>query len=148
MGQLKSVLELDPNYAIAHIQLGQVYVQKRMYDVAIEEFQKSIALSEQNPDIVAQLGHAYALSGRRSEARTVLAKLFKLSKRAYVSPYMIACVYTGLEQQDRAFEMLEKGYQERDSHLVDVSLDPRLDPLRSDPRYTDLLRRVGLPERP
>jgi TolB-like protein/Tfp pilus assembly protein PilF len=148
MGQLKSVLELDPNYAIAHIQLGQVYVQKRMYDVAIEEFQKSLALSEQNPDIVAQLGHAYALSGRRSEARTVLAKLFKLSKRAYVSPYMIACVYTGLEQQDRAFEMLEKGYQERDSHLVDVSLDPRLDPLRSDPRYTDLRRRVGLPERP
>ncbi len=144
MDQLKSVLELDPNYAIAHIQLGQVYVQKRMYDVAIEEFQKSLALSEQNPDIVAQLGHAYALSGRRSEARRVLAELFKLSKRAYVSPYMIACVYTGLEQQDRAFEMLEKAYEERDSHLVDVSLDPRLDPLRSDPRYTDLLRRVGL----
>ena len=105
---------------------------------------RSLNLSAQNPDIVAHLGHAYAVGGRRDEARRVLNELFRLSKRTYVSPYVLAYIYAGLGDKDRAFEMVERAYQERDSHLVDVSLDPRLDLIRTDPRYADLLRRVGL----
>jgi TolB-like protein/DNA-binding winged helix-turn-helix (wHTH) protein/Tfp pilus assembly protein PilF len=144
ISQFKKMLELDPNYAMAHTYLGQAYVEKQMYDEAIEEFQKSVALSEQSPEIIANLGYAYARAGRRGEARKVLDELFKLSRRAYVSPYMIARIYAGLGQNDRAFKILEEAYQERDPHIVDLSYDPALDLLRTDPRHTDLLRRVGL----
>ena len=147
IAQLKMVLELDPNYAMAHQYLGQAYLEKRMYDQAIEELQKSISLSEEGPELVANLGYAYAVAGRHGEARRVLGKLLKLQNRAYVSPYMIARVYVGLGESDRAMEKLEKAYTERDSHLVDLAYDPTLDGLHSDSRYSTLLQRVGLQER-
>jgi hypothetical protein len=74
----------------------------------------------------------------------VLGELFKLSKQSYVSPYMIAHVYAGLGQNDRALRMLKNAHHERDPHIVDLSYDPALALLRSDPRFTDLLRRVGI----
>jgi len=143
IAQLKNVLELDPNYAMAHTHLGQVYLEKRMYDQAIEELQKSITLSEQSTEIVAHLGYAFAAAGRRDEAQKLLEQLSRMADRVYVSPYMIARIYTGFAENDRAFAMLEKSYQQRDPHIVDLSYDPALDLLRSDPRYTDLRRRVG-----
>ena len=78
---------------------------------------------------------AYAAAGRHSEAQKSLDELLKLSKQAYVAPYLIARIYVGLGKSGRALEMLEKAYQERDSHLVDLLYDPALDPLRSDPRF-------------
>jgi TolB-like protein/DNA-binding winged helix-turn-helix (wHTH) protein len=141
--QIKKVLELDPNYSMAHLFLGQAYVEKQMYDEAIEEFQKAMVLSDRNPEIVANLGYAYAVAGRRSETQKALGELFKLSKRAYVPPYMIARIYVGLGKSGRALEMLEEAYQNRDSHIVDLSYDPAIDPLRADSRFADLVRRAG-----
>jgi len=144
IAQLKLALELDPNYAMAHTHLGQVYVEKQKYDEAIEEFQKASALSERNSEIAANLGMAYAAGARRSEAQKSLDELLKLSKQEYVSPYLIARVYVSLGKSGRGFEMLEQAYHEHDSHLVDLLYDPALDPLRSDPRFGDLVNRVGL----
>jgi TolB-like protein/DNA-binding winged helix-turn-helix (wHTH) protein/lipopolysaccharide biosynthesis regulator YciM len=144
IGQLQAVLELDPNYAMAHTYLGQVYIEKGRYTEAIEALQKSITLYEQSPEILASLGYAYAAAGRRDEAQKVLDELSAISKRAYVSPYMVAHIYAGLKENTRAFEMLEKAYEQRDSHIVDLSYDPVLDTLRTDPRYTNLQRRIGL----
>ena len=144
IAQLKLALELDPNYAMAHTHLGQVYVEKQKYDEAIEEFQKAAALSERNSEIAANLGMAYAAGARHSEAQKSLDELLKLSKQEYVPPYLIARVYVSLGKSGRGFEMLEKAHHEHDSHLVDLLYDPALDPLRSDPRFGDLVNRVGL----
>ena len=141
--QIKKVLELDPNYSMAHLFLGQAYLEKQMYDEAIEELQKAIALSQQNPELLANLGFAYAAAGRHREAHKSLDELFKLSKHEYVAPYIIARIYVGLGKSDRALEILEKAYQERDSHIVDLSYDPAIDPLRAAPRFADLVRRVA-----
>ena len=144
IGQLKEVLELDPDYGMAHEYLGQAYLGNGRCDEAIGEFQKSLALSGQIPELLANLGYAYAVAGRRDEARRTLDELNKSSKRAYVSPYLMARIHIGLGQADQALARLEKAYAERDSHIVDLTYDPTLDPLRSTPRYTALLRRLGL----
>ena len=146
IGQLKEVLELDRNYSMAHTHLGQAYLEKRMYADAIEEFQKSLMLSGQSPEVVANLGYAYAVAGRRGAAQKVLDELLKSSRQVYLSPYVIARIHTGLGQTDQAFALLEKAYQQRDSHIIDLAHDPTLDPLRTDSRYAELRRRVGLPE--
>ncbi|PYT07766.1 MAG: hypothetical protein DMF60_06420 [Acidobacteria bacterium] len=129
---------------MAHTFLGQAYVEKRMYDEAIAEFQKSITLSGQNPDLLANLGFVYAAAGRHSEALQSLDELFKLSKHEYVAPYMVARIYVALGKSDQALEMLEKAHKVRDSHILDLSYDPTLDPLRSNPRFAGLVQSVGL----
>ena len=93
---------------------------------------------------VAALGHTYAVAGKRSEARKILEELKEGSKRENVSPYYIAGMHAGLGEKEQAFEWLEKAYEEREIGLVKV--DPRLDPLRSDPRFQDFLRRMNFPE--
>ena len=143
IAQLRKVIDLDANYAMAHVFLGQTYVEKRMYHDAIEEFTKAAALYEESPEIVANLGYAYASAGNRIEAQKTLAELSRLSKRGYVPTYLMAHIYTALGNRDRAFEMLESAYQQRDSHMVDLTYDPSLESLRSDARYTELVHRVG-----
>jgi Flp pilus assembly protein TadD len=96
---------------------------------------------------VTILGNAYAISGKRDEAERVLAQLKELSKRQYVQPSYIAMVHAGLGDKDQAFEWLEKAYSNRDDRLVFVMTDPLMDSLGSDPRFQDLSRRIGLPER-
>jgi serine/threonine protein kinase/Tfp pilus assembly protein PilF len=143
--QLRKTLELDPNFILAHLFLGQAYEEKRMYLQAIAEFEKAISLSEGNPVHLAALGHAYAISGKPAEAEKVLGQLKKLSARRYVPSYEIAVVYAGLSENDEALAWLQKAYQLRDSSwLIDVKLDPRFDHLHTDPRFQDLLRRIGL----
>ena len=95
--------------------------------------------------MMAGLGHAYAVSGRRGEARKVLGKLKRLSERTYVPPYHIARIYAGLGEKEQAFEWLEKAYRERSLSVDFPKTDPALEPLRSDLRLQDLLRRIGLP---
>ncbi len=144
--QLRKTLELDPNFVLARLFLGQAYEQKAMHEEAIVEFQKAISLSRGGPVHVAALGHAYAVSGKRGEAQKVLERLIELSKRRYVPSYEISVIYAGLGDKEQAFAWLQKAYEERDSSwLLDVNLDPRFDDLRSDPRFADLVRRVGLP---
>jgi len=143
---IQKALELDPNFPVAHRYLGQVYEQKGMYKEAVAEFARAVALSESNPISLAALGHAYAVSGQRSKAIMVLKQLKELSKRRYVSSYDMALIYAGLGETDQAQEWLERAYRDRSPWMVHLKVDPRLDPLRSDPRFQDLIRRVGLPQ--
>jgi len=143
--QFRKTLDIDPNYAIAHLWLGQVYEQRRMYEAAISEFQKGISASGGSSYALARLGHAYAVAGRRGEAQMLLNQLNDLSKQKYVSPYDVGMIYAGLGENDRAFAWLERAYEERSVWLDFLKVEPSLDPLRSDPRFQDLLHRMNLP---
>ena len=143
IGQCEKTLELDPNFGRTHLYLGEIYVQKRMYEEAIAEFQKAAQLSGELWAKV-ELAHAYAAAGRRGEAEKILDDLRDQPEPSNVSPYQMAIIYAGLGEKDRAFELLEKAYEQRNHGLVELKVEPMLDSLRSDPRFADLQRRVGL----
>ena len=114
---------------------------------AVSEYQKAVELSHGDTDAVAGLAHAYTTMGRRAEAEKILSDLLRQSKRNYVSPYMIATIYAGLGNKGKAFDFLENAYQERSPDIpYFLKADLRLDTLRSDPRFQDLVRRVGFPQ--
>jgi tetratricopeptide (TPR) repeat protein len=115
-----------------------------MYREAVAELRKAVELSSDAPMDVAALGHAYAVSGQRVEAHKALQKLEDLAKRRYVSNFPQALIYAGLGENDRAIERLEWAFREHSSAMVKLKVDPRLEPLRGDARFTDLVRRVGL----
>ena len=142
--EYRKSLELDQSFVYTHWKLGLAYEQKAMYEEAIAEFQKAIALSGGSAQAVVLLGHAYAVSGRRTEALKVLDELRELSKRKYVSSYRVAAIHLGLGEMERAFEWLERAVEERDAWLVWLNVDPVLDALRPDPRFADLVERIGL----
>lgn len=144
--QLQKTLELDPNLDYAHWSLGLAYVQKAMHQDAIAHLEKAVALSGGSPMYVAGLGYAYAVAGRRREASKILEQLNDLSKQKYVSPYFVATVYAGLGEKEKALEGLEKAYQDRGNWLAYVRSQPEFAPLRSDPRFQDLLRRMKFPQ--
>jgi tetratricopeptide (TPR) repeat protein len=144
MEECLKVLEMDPNFGGAHNVLGMVYRERSMYEEAIQTFQKAKAFDEGNTWVIAELGHVYAVSGNRSEAEKVLDELHKLSERRYIPPDNIALVYLGLGEKDLMFEYLEKGYQDRSVGLAWLKADPIFDSLRLEPRFTALLKRIGL----
>ena len=111
---------------------------------SISELEQAVKLSQGSSLYVSSLAHAYAIAGKRSEAELLLHQLQDQSQKTYVAPFHIALVYTGLGQRDQAVGYLEKGYKERSSGMVWLKVDPRLDVLRADPRFQDLLCRVGL----
>ena len=125
--------------------LGWTYEQKRMPDQAIVEFKKAVEAANGDPFFVAALGHAYAFAGNRRDAEKVLQTLSDRAKKSYVSPFDLALIYTALGEKDKAFALLNKAVAEHSTFLVYTKWEPRLDPLRSDPRFQDLLRRIGLP---
>jgi TolB-like protein/DNA-binding winged helix-turn-helix (wHTH) protein/Flp pilus assembly protein TadD len=141
--QSRKTIEMDPNFALAHNQLGQAYFQKQLYEPAIAELEKSVQLSVGSPTCIANLARAYAASGRRSEAEKLLSDLKKRSSPSASLASQIAIVYAALGEKDQAMNWLEKGYAERFN--PGVLLRPGFDPLRSDSRFQDLLRRIGLP---
>jgi len=147
--QLGKTLEMDPNFALAHFDLGQVYLRKGRFAEAVAESQMASALS---PDIAwykGELGYAYARAGKSAEARKLLSELKSAqeehSKRMYVSWYDVAYIYAGLGEKDQAFACLEKAYEQHDARLVEAKVEVLFDSLRSDARFADLLRRIGLP---
>jgi len=143
--QHQRALELNPRFARSHLAIGNAYVQLGKYEQAIAEINQAITLSGGDVKAIATLGHAYAVSGRHAEARKVIDQLAQLSKRKYVSPYFIAVIYAGLGERDQMFAWLEKAYQERHPFMTLISVEPVFDPVRSDPRFVQLVRRVGLP---
>jgi serine/threonine protein kinase/tetratricopeptide (TPR) repeat protein len=144
--QLRSAIELDPNYWLDHCFLGRALEQKGRLPEAIAEFQRGLALDPDQAENWAGLGHAYALSGNRAEAQKAIDQLKELSARSYIAPYNMAVIYAGLGEKDRAFSWLERAYADR-SYLLALYLttDARLDTLHSDPRFSELRRRIGLP---
>jgi len=143
MAQSRKTIEMDPNFALAHNQLAQAYLQKHMYSEAVAELQQAVRLSGNSPTCIANLARAYVASGKRSEAIKLLNDLKKRSISGYSNGSEIATIYASLGDTDQAMNWLEKAYEERFN--PGVLLRPGFDPLRSDPRFQDLLRRVGLP---
>ena len=117
-----------------------------MPDQAIAEFKKAVESTKGDSFFLAPLGHAYALAGNRREAEKVLQTLSDRAKRSYVSPFDVALIYTALGEKDKAFALLDKALAERSTFLVYSKWEPRLDPLRSDPRFKQLLKQIGLPQ--
>jgi tetratricopeptide (TPR) repeat protein len=143
---LQKALELDQNFWPAHWRLGDCYAQKHMPVEAIAALKKAVDLSDGNPAALVSLGYTYAIAGQRVEAMKVIDELQALSVQRYVSPANVAAVYAGLGETDLAMEWLEKAYEIRSRNVVWLKVWPQYDSLRADPRFADLLKRIGLPE--
>ena len=143
--QLKKTLELDPEFILARYRLGQSYVEKQMYNEAIQEFNQLLKLPRARALGLMGLAHAYALAGRREEAEKDLGELLELRKGQYISPGQLAIIYIGLGEKDKAFAYLEEANKMHDLSIMRLKVERRFDPLRSDPRFNDLVRRIGIP---
>jgi Flp pilus assembly protein TadD len=135
-------MEMDSRFAVAHYQRGQAFVQKHMYHEGIAELHKAIGFSGGNKSFRSSLAYAYAASGRRNEALEILNDLKSRSNNGFSPASEIALIYVGLDEKDQAMTWLEKTYEERFN--PSVLLRPCFDPLRSNPMFQDLLRRIGL----
>jgi serine/threonine protein kinase len=143
--QLLRTVELDPNYAVTYWILGLLYRITGRYDLAIAAGEKGVNLSGGSPLMRAALAHTYGKAGKATDARHVLDDLTELAKHKYVAPHFFAGIHIGLGDNDRAMDYLEKSWDERCHWLIYLHIDPSMDDLRSDPRFDDLLKRVGLP---
>jgi tetratricopeptide (TPR) repeat protein len=145
IAQFRIPREMDPNWMGSHFYLGWAYAERGNYDDAIDELKTAVKLLDGAPWGLTMLGYAYAKAGKRAEARQIVARLLRLSKERYVSSYEIATIYVGLGEKGSAFQWLGRAYQERSGWLPYLNVEPRLESLRSDPRFQELVRRVGLP---
>jgi tetratricopeptide (TPR) repeat protein len=143
--QLRRTIELEPNYPITYWILGLLLRKTGLYDLAIAEGEKGVKLSGGSPLMRAALAHTCGAAGRTTEARQILDDLTSLAKQKYVAPYFFAGIHIGLGEGERAIEYLEKSYEEHSHWLIYLHIDPSLDGLRDNPRFQDLLQRVGLP---
>jgi len=143
--QCRKTLELDPSFTPVHGTLAEVYSAKGMYREALAEYEEYSALSGGSPRSTAFVGYAHARLGQRSQAFRVLEQLRAASKQRYVPALSFAIVYVGLGEKEQAFLWLEKAYDERTNSLAYLKVQATWDPLRSDPRFADLVRRIGLP---
>jgi eukaryotic-like serine/threonine-protein kinase len=142
--QLRKTLEIDKNFALAHWFLGMTYQQVARHEEAIAEFQRALSLFGGPQPTLGWLGHAYAVSGKRTAAQKVLAELKELSKRRYVDPSDIAEIYIGLGDKAHALEWLERAYEDRGYSLTYIKVEPAFDRLRGEPRFQQLLRGMNL----
>jgi TolB-like protein/tetratricopeptide (TPR) repeat protein len=145
IAQGRRTIEQYPTYWLAYIWLGSAYREKKMYKDALEQFSQASKLSGNHPAITALYGHALAVSGDTAGARRALANLQLLRQSRYVSALYFAGIYTGLGEKSTALDWLDKAYQERNDRLVYLNVDPMADPLRSEPRFRDLMGRLHLP---
>jgi Tfp pilus assembly protein PilF len=144
--QLQNALERNPNYAPAHFRLANIYVETRDFPKAFAELERGSHLSDDRADVLLNFGYAYAAAGQKARATETLHELEQLAKKKYVPPRLLASVYALLGDKDRAFAQLEMAYDERSFLLPGFQADPALANLRSDPRFADLDRRIGMPQ--
>jgi len=143
----QKALELEPNYFVAHHSLARAYIEKEMYQQAIEELEKAMALGGRDSLSLGVLAHAYGKAGQRQEALKLVSELLQRPNREHVPPLRpLTIAYSGLGDKDKAFACLETAYERRSGALWELNSQPLYAPLRSDPRFQDLARRIGLPE--
>src|SRR5947209_3805614 len=149
MTSWQKALELDPGYSDASLVLARAYVKLGMNQQAVAELQKALIFNERAPLVLGALAHAYARAGQREEALKLLGELKRIEaeERGFVPPFGIIWAYAGLGDKEQAFAWLERAYEERADRIVWLNSDPLLEPLRSDPRFHELVRRVGLPSK-
>ena len=142
--QLRNVIAMDSNHYQALWILGHTYAANKQFDEAVAAAEKAVDVSQRTPGALGMLGLAYGLAGRKAEATKILNELLNLNKTRYVTPAAFVNVYVGLGDKEQAFIWLEKAYQERSNYVAYLKVFPLLDPLRSEPRFADLVKRVGL----
>jgi TolB-like protein/DNA-binding winged helix-turn-helix (wHTH) protein/Flp pilus assembly protein TadD len=140
----RKALELDPNTAFIYEYLGLAYLQKGMYREAIDHLQKAVGLSNGFPWYQAELAYSYAAAGNHAQAGRILTNLRGRSRRQYVSSYSLAVAYIGLGEKDAALARLQKAYEDREDQVAVLKIEPLFDTLHADPRFQELLRRIGL----
>lgn len=145
IAQAQKAVQLDPDQTWTHIILGWDYEQEKKFDQAINEFHIAAKSFGDSAFVLAPLGHAYAIAGKKQEAQEILARMKKLGEHGYVSAFDMAIIYTGLDEHEKAFQWLQRAFEERSSFLIYSRWEPRLDPLRSDPRFANLLHGIGIP---
>jgi TolB-like protein/DNA-binding winged helix-turn-helix (wHTH) protein/Flp pilus assembly protein TadD len=143
--QSQKTVDLDPNFAAAHLILGESYVQQGTHKEGLDELQKAAGLSGDSPLYMAQVGVSLALAGEKKEALRVIRELQDISGKRYVSPYGVAQIYAALNDKEQTYKWLETAYRDRAVWMSYLAVDPVFDSIRSEERFRDLLRRVGLP---
>ena len=144
--QYQKAIELDPNLHLTHYFLGRAYEAKGMYDQAVEEYLKSSALGGMPPETVKKVKEVYTKSGWKPYVQLNLDQQLSQSNRRPLPPFVIAGFYARLDRKDEAIKWLEKGYEERDFRIRLLNVAFEYDSLRSDPKFKELVRRMGLPE--
>jgi len=142
--EFKKLLEVNPTFYVGHYWLSFPYAFKGMHDEAIATVEKAMAISGGGAPLMwLAFGLIHSVAGKREEAEKALQKMMKQSKQTYVAPWMMAAVHAGLGEKDKAFELLEKSYKERDHWLTYLKSSPIVDNLRSDPRFKVMLKKMG-----
>jgi tetratricopeptide (TPR) repeat protein len=142
IAQLRKTVEMDPNFYYSRWQLGEALEIKGFNEEAATQYKKAIELND-DPLPRALLGHLYARTGRRDEAREILRQLRELSKQRYVLAFNLALIHVGLDEKDTAIDLLEQAYAQRDGYNIGfIKVDPWLDPLRDDSRFEALVKKI------
>jgi tetratricopeptide (TPR) repeat protein len=144
--QLRKTREMDPSFALTREYIGLAYLEKGMYKEAIAEGEEAAAPVSAGPYAITALGYIYAISGKKAESEKVRDRLKKLSEQKYISPRFVASIYAGLAEKDKALDSLSAACEDRSLQIgPGVIADPTYDSLRAEPRFQELLRRMGLP---
>ncbi|MHB8566719.1 MAG: adenylate/guanylate cyclase domain-containing protein [Nitrososphaerales archaeon] len=144
--ECKTMLEIDPNFVPAITKLGMTYLQKSMFDEGVKEIEKAVELSHGGVRSKSYLAYAYGMVGRKDDARAIVSELELSSAKQYVSPFNLAIAYAGLKDKEATIKWLLKAYDQHTSTVSIIKIDPAFDFLRSDPRFIDLQRNIGLSE--
>jgi tetratricopeptide (TPR) repeat protein len=144
IAHFEKILSLEPNFPLAYLGLMEGFGQKGMLEEALKAAEKALELGGQGGAYIGSTGAYFAFAGKKEKALDHLAKLVERSKKGHVSSFWIGVLHFGLGRLDEAFDWFERAYKERDGNLLYITVVPPLDPLRSDPRYGRLLKKMGL----